>query len=275
MRFTHRTAVWAIAFAVFAAGAATGQQSSTPAAAGSAQQSAPQSSAIWAGRAAQMEAHLKTAEIVSMEDIGTGVTRPRRARLKPAEPFDSLVWKMIPPGRRSGFWESYKSEIAAYELDKLLQMNVVPPAVERTINGERGAAIEWIPVLKSVKESGGKVPAGPVWGRASRRMLTFDNLIGNHDRNAGNILIGPPGELILIDHSRAFITDTDLPNEIERVDGDLWRRIQALTREDLVRTLGSWMDARAIDAMLERRMRMSRAIEKLAAKKSRALVVID
>jgi hypothetical protein len=277
MRFTHRTAAWAVACAALAlaAGVAAGQQPANPAAAGSAEQNAPQGSAIWAGRAPQMEAHLKTAEIVSIEDIGTGVTRPRRARLKPAEPFDSLVWKMLPPGRRSGYWESYKSEIAAYELDKLLQMNMVPPAVERTINGESGAAIEWIPMLRSVKESGGKVPAGPVWGRASRRMLTFDNLIGNHDRNAGNILIGPPGEFILIDHSRAFITDTDLPNKIERVDGDLWRRIQALTRDDLARTLGSWIDAGAIDAMLERRMRMSRDIQKLTSKKSTALVVID
>ena len=63
----------------------------------------------------------------------------------------------------------------------------------------------WVASLKSVKQSGGKMPYGVVWGRATRKMLTFDDLIGNPDRNAGNILIGPPGELILIDHSRAFI----------------------------------------------------------------------
>ena len=231
--------------------------------------------AIWIGRAAQMEAHLRNADIVSMEDIGTGVTRPQRAHLKPAEPFESLVWKPLPPGRRSGHWESYKSEIAAYELDKLLRMNMVPPAVERVVDGQSGAAIMWLSSLKSVKQSGGKVPGGPVWGRATRRMLTFDNLIGNPDRNAGNILIGPPGELLLIDHSRAFITDEDLPRKVERVDADLWDRIQALTRDDLVRALGSWIDGDAIDAMLARRTRMSDAVDKLIAKKGRALVIVD
>src|SRR5262245_21023506 len=68
----------------------------------------PSKSAIWVGRGAQMEAHLRDAEIVSVDDIGTGVTNPKRAHLKPAEPFESLVWKPIPPGRPSGYWESYK-----------------------------------------------------------------------------------------------------------------------------------------------------------------------
>jgi len=238
-------------------------------------QQAPATAAIWVGRTAQMEAHLKNAEITRLEDIGTGVTKPQRAHLQPAEPFESLVWKPLPPGRRSGYWESYKSEIAAYELDKLLQMNVVPPAVERSIDGREGAAILWIASIKSVKQSGGTMPGGAVWGRATRKMLTFDGLIGNPDRNAGNILIGAPGELILIDHSRAFTTDEKLPRKIERVDAELWRRIQALTRDDLVRVLGSWIGDDAVDAMLARRKRMADAIDKLVARKGSAIVVVE
>ena len=240
-----------------------------------AQAAAVERAAVWAGRAAQMETHLAKAEILSMEDIGTGVTRPRRAHLNPAEPFESLVWKPLAPGRRGGYWESYKSEIAAYELDKLLQMNMVPPAVERTIDGETGAAVEWVTGPKSVKEIGGTLPSDAVWGRATRKMLTFDALIGNGDRNAGNILLGPPGELLLIDHSRAFVTDTDLPRKIERVDAELWGHIQALTRDDLVRVLGPWMDTRAIDALLKRRQKIAEAVDKLVAKKGRSLVVVE
>jgi hypothetical protein len=236
---------------------------------------APSRRAIWVGHTAQMESHLRDAEIVSVEDIGTGVTNPQRAHLKPAEPFESLVWKPIPPGRPSGYWESYKSEIAAYELDKLLVMNMVPPAVERTIDGKDGAAIMWLPGMKSVKETGGKMPAGAVWGRAVRRMLTFDNLIANPDRNAGNILIGDPGELILIDHSRAFIADTTLIRKIERVDADLWRRIQALQRPEIDHALGRWLDSDAIQAVLERRSRMADAIDELVAKKGKAAVLIE
>jgi len=64
---------------------------------------APPAAAIWVGHAAQMEAHLKNAAIVSMEDIGTGVTKPQRAHLTPAEPFENLVWKPLPPGRRGPY----------------------------------------------------------------------------------------------------------------------------------------------------------------------------
>jgi len=232
------------------------------------------SARTWVGHEAQIEAHLKSAQAVRLEDIGTGVTKPRRAYLKPADPVGSLVWKVLPPGRPAGYWESYKSEIAAYELDKLVHLRMIPPAVERQINGEVGAAVMWVDGPRSVKQMGGRVPSGPAWGKALRKMLLFDNLIGNPDRNAGNILVGPPGELILIDHSRAFVTSRDLPNKVERVDAELWEAVIALTRDDLARVLRPWLDDSAIDAILTRRTRMAAEVDKLVAKKGRALVIV-
>jgi hypothetical protein len=228
----------------------------------------------WVGQEPRIEEHLKNADVTSIEDIGTGVTRPRRVHLKPGDPVESLVWKVLPPGRRKGHWESYKSEIAAYELDKLLSMKMVPPAVERRIGDETGAAVMWIDGTRSVKEMGGKVPSGEAWGKPIRRMLMFDNLIGNPDRNAGNILIGQPGELLLIDHSRAFITDKNLPTKIERIDAELWEGMKAVSREDLARVLRPWIEDDAIAALLERRNRMETAVDQLVAKKGRALVII-
>ena len=228
----------------------------------------------WLGQEQRIEEHLKTAAITSIEDLGTGVTRPRRAYLSPNEPVASLVWKVLPPGRRNGYWESYKSEIAAYELDRLLSMRMIPPAVERRIGDETGAAVMWVSGMKSVKELGGKVPAGADWGKPIRQMLMFDNLIRNIDRNAGNILIGRPGDLILIDHSRAFTTDKKLQNKVERVDAELWARMQTLTRENLTSALGTWLDQDAIAAIITRRDAMATAIDKQIAKKGRALVLI-
>jgi hypothetical protein len=232
------------------------------------------SARAWVGREAAIEAHLKDARVTRVEDIGTGVTRPRRAWLDPAEPVASMTWKVLPPGRPRGYWESYKSEVAAYKLDRLLQLRMVPPAVEREIDGEIGAAIMWIDGTRSVKQTGGKVPSGPEWGRAVRRMQMFDNLIGNPDRNAGNILLGPPGELILIDHSRAFVMDQRLPFPFERVDATLWTRITALTRPELAAALEPWLDGNAVDTMLERRGQMIETVEKLVARRGRAAVII-
>src|SRR4029077_18831441 len=146
-------------------------------------QAAPTASVrTWIGRERLVEEQLKNTDVTSLEEIGIGVTRPRRAHIKPTDPVDSMVWKMLPPGRRQGYWESYKSEVAAYELDKLLNMQMVPPAVERRIDGELGAAVMWVEGARSVKELGGKVPTGDPWGKPLRRMLMFDNLIGNKDR---------------------------------------------------------------------------------------------
>ena len=239
-----------------------------------AQTAAAPSVLTWIGHSAEIEAQLKTAAVERIEQIGTGVTLPRRAYVKPGGLFASLTWKVIPPGRRSGYWESYKSEIAAYELDKLLELNMVPPAVERNIDGQTGAAIMWIDGTRSVKENGGQMPAGPEWSKPSRRLAMFDNLIGNPDRNAGNILLGGPGEVVLIDHSRAFVSDKKMWQKFERVDAEIWNRLKALTRDDLRRVLGAWLDDRAIDAMIARRNEMAGIVDKLVAQRGAAAVII-
>jgi hypothetical protein len=232
------------------------------------------SARTWLGHEPAIEAHLKQASVTTIEDIGTGVTRPRRAHLTPSVPVESVAWKVLPPGKRGGYWESYRSEIAAYELDKLLDMRMVPPAVERNIQGEVGAAIMWLDGTRSVKQTGGKVPTGVIWGKALRRMLLFDNLIGNADRNAGNILLGPPGEVILIDHSRAFVADRRLPNKVERVDAELWARMKTLTAEELTHALRPWLDDEAIGAMVQRRNQIAADVDRLVAKKGLAAVII-
>ena len=65
-----------------------------------------------------------------------------------------MAWRTLPPGIYRGFRESYKSEIAAYELDKLLKMDMVPPTVERQIDGSNGAAQQWVEHVVDLSGSG-------------------------------------------------------------------------------------------------------------------------
>ena len=233
------------------------------------------SAKTWIGQEARIETDLKIAEVVRLEDIGTGVTHPRRAYLKPGGIVDSMTWKVLPPAYRNGYWESYKSEIAAYELDKLLGLNMVPPAVEREIDGSVGAAIMWVSPTTSVKQMGGKVPTDRIAGEEIRRLQLFDDFIGNSDRNAGNILVDEANEMILIDHSRAFVESKDLPVKFERVDADLWTAISDLTADALRSHLGPLIGERAVEAMIERRERMRQTIAALVAKNGRARVIIQ
>ena len=167
----------------------------------------PASAKIWIGHAADIEHFLRTTPIVKMEDLSVGVTHPKKATLPPGGPVQYFAWKAIPPARYSGFWESYLSEIAAYELDKLLQLNMVPPTVEREYKSDKGAAVMWASPTKSFKEFG-RVPTPPpaladMWARQIIKAKMIDNLIANIDPNLGNWLVDPSWNIILIDHSRA------------------------------------------------------------------------
>jgi hypothetical protein len=233
---------------------------------------------IWIGQRLAIEQYLRTADVVTIETISVGVTAPRRVQTAPGGPIDGFTWKPIRPGRYRGFWESYKSEIAAYELDKLLALDMMPPAVERTVDGEIGAAVMWVSPTKSFKELGG-VPRPPPaqrerWNRQIIRAKMIDNLIANIDPNLGNWLVDPEWSVILIDHSRAFTVTAAMTHAMTRIDTDLWARIQALDRNGLAAALGPWLSGGEIDALLRRRDAMTKIIAALVAKRGRAAVFV-
>ena len=227
----------------------------------------------WIGHEPQVELHLRSAAVTRVENVGTGVTRPRRAYFSSPDPVASCAWKVLPPGRRGGYWESYKSEIAAYELDKLLGLGMVPPAVEKRWQGDLGAAILWVEGVRSWKVAEAETKP-PKWNREAVRMKMFDNLIANIDRNAGNLLIDADWNLFLIDHSRAFITDTKLRNVMTRVDREIWDRMLALDEPTLNVAIGPWVERGAIRAILKRRDNMKNAIDAMLKTSSEAAVFI-
>ncbi len=105
---------------------------------------AVEGSKIWIGREAEFEAFLKQAKVERVDDVPVGVTKPKRAFVTPGGLAGSFVFKELMPSRKTGFFESYKSEIAAYELDKILGMGMVPPTVERKHDGVTGSAQLWV-----------------------------------------------------------------------------------------------------------------------------------
>lgn len=234
---------------------------------------AAESTKIWLDNPTMYEDYLRSAEVVGMEELKVGVTRPRRAKLAPGGPIEAFAWKTIQPGRHEGYWESYKSEIVAYELDKLLDLGMVPPTVEKRVKGDLGAAVMWISPTKSFKELGGVpgqkgIPGPPPqqipnWSRQLTRAKMFDNLIGNIDPNLGNWLVDPSWNLILIDHTRAFTTTKDLYHQLTQVDAQLWSKMTALDEAGLTTAVGKLIGKSEIRAMLQRRDKMQQVVDKL------------
>lgn len=225
---------------------------------------------VWQGHTAEIEEFLRTAKVDKIADIPIGVTRPRRAYLAAGGPVASFAWKALRPSMQNGYFESYKSEVAAYELDKMLGLNMVPVVVERVVNHDTGAAVLWLEGVRSW-ETVLPLPKPALWNQELARMKMFDDLIGNSDRNKGNLLVDSEWHLFLIDHSRAFVPDPKLPQELQSIDKRLWEKMLELDEPSVKSAMGRWLDSRQIQGLLRRRDAMKKKIDALVAKQGNAI----
>lgn len=262
--------VFALVALMATAGAAAAQPASKPEPVATAK--------TWLANREAVEAYLRDGKIVDMKEVPVGVTKPMRARLESGGPVAEMAWKPIRPGMYNGYYESYRNEIAAYELDKFLRLDMVPPTVEKKVSGLSGAAVMWASPTQSFKQLGGAPTPPPqyqpAWTRQLSRAKMFDNLIANIDPNLGNWLVDPAWNIVLIDHTRSFTTTKRLVHQLIRVDPDLWKTMEALDEASLTKAVGAWVGKAEIRAMLERRDKMREAIDALVAKSSDAAVFL-
>ena len=252
---------------------AAAEQAAAPAA-----QTAPvgASSKVWLGREPEFEDFLRTAPIDHEESIPVGVTKPRKVFFAAGGLAAAAVFKPLQPGRsKGGFFESYKSEIAAYELDKVLGLGMVPPTVERKYKNEMGSLQLWVEHVTLLKtRDPTHAPSVTEWNRQVYRQRVWDALTANVDRNAGNLLVDPAWNLILIDHSRAFTTDSSFPFPITRIDRELLERLKALDEATLRTRLGSLLFD-GPKPVLKRRDRIVKHVDQLVQEKGAALVFVN
>ena len=159
----------------------------------------------------------------------------------------------------------------------MLDMHMVPPIVERSMEGKTGAAVFWIENTKGWSVATPPQGPEPMWSLQLTRMKMFDLLIANIDRNQGNLIYDSDWHLFLIDHSRAFIDKKDLKGlaPLGRVDRKLWEKMQALTMEDLDRGLEKWVSDSGKKALLARRDMMAKNISEMVKKRGEASVFYD
>ena len=261
----RRRLVLAAAFCLIAAPLARPQEAAVVA----------RDSRVWIGHEADYEEYLKTAPIAQVKDVGMGVTKPGRAFFAPGGLASSAVVKPLRPGLRQGFWESYKSEIAAYLLDRMLGLGMVPVTVERRVGSDLASVQLWVEGCRLLKGADQKTCTKPTeWARQVCRQRVFDNLVANIDRNAGNILIDEDWNMVLIDHSRAFAANKmPFEKEMTRVDKELFEKLKTLDEATLMAELKPWVLSKgSVEALLKRRDRIVAHFEKLAREKGEDVV---
>ena len=239
----------------------------------------------------QKEEFLQTAKVLKTRTLSEGVTQSLRASLSDRDFTHDASIQAIDEnknvftsalGTELNFKDTYKANIAAYRLAKLLGLgDMVPPSIERSLDRSSAAFTWWVDdVLMTEKERyfTKKAPPDPDrWNRQMYLVRIFDELIFNTDRNLGNLVIDRKWNLHMIDHTRAFRLHKKLKNEknLTRCDRKLFAALQVLDRTSLQQELTPYLDKGEIGAVLARRDLIVRLFEDLAAQKGDAAVFYD
>lgn len=222
----------------------------------------------------EAEEFLSTATVVDLERFDTkGVTLPRRAELRDGSRTARAVFKTIDeyePRKRLAdgevvfqFRDSYKHEIAAWKLDQLLGLGLVPPCVERRIRHDEGSLCLWIEGTITEWERGQELhlepPDAREWNDQMHTVRLFLQLIADQDyRNASNLLVDESFRIYKVDSSRAFRTDPELRDEhsLTRFSGTVLAALRGLDPDEVAAELKPWLSKGQIKGLLARRDRI-------------------
>jgi hypothetical protein len=239
---------------------------------------------------AARERFLREAEIGRVKTLGEGITMSLMLTMEKdgitheahAQAIDER--KAVHRGNfktEVNFVDSYKYNIAAYKLSRLLGIPNVPVSVERRVRGERSAVTWWVDDVLFTEKTRHlkKKPIGDraKWNRQIYILRVFDQLIYNTDRNLGNLLIDKHWRLWFIDHTRAFRPSKDLllEKQLLRIDRLLLQRLKELDEATLRAEIGAYVEENRIRGLLARRDRIVAFFENKIAKTSEAAVLYD
>lgn len=240
------------------------------------------------------EDFLETADIVEEKQLGIreAVSPPWILTLEKNGISRNAVWKN-PEGLQKGHLEGWKWEIAAYRLDKYLELNMIPPTVEREFKGKRGCCQLWVTTemdLRKKTREKIETPSDKVysWHNAIYLQRAFDNLIANEDRHQGSILITKDWRMILIDHSRSFRTSEEFtakliyteehkegPMIMRKLPRTFVERLKALNFKLIKDIVEEYLTDQEIEAVLMRRDLILEEIDKLIDKHGEADVLYN
>lgn len=220
----------------------------------------------------EVENFLRQSPVVEVKEIGTGITNPWRVMQLEDGVENSAVFKYVDthPGielkkyynaQRSNDSDRYVYEVAAYKLDRMLDLQLVPAAVVSTVKGKEGVLQDWITnAINERDRLEDKIPFdGPCDQQEQYRLrIVFDILIYNEDRNLTNILWTKENFMMMfIDHTRAFRSTKKRPDQYRtvtiRVSDLLKEKLESLNTGSLTKELGHYLHPRQIESLLARR----------------------
>ena len=231
----------------------------------------------------QIKHFLLTAKVVGGKPTAKGVTQPWRLTLSDGtlthdasfQPIDEHKTNVtLASGRTEmNFVDSYKYNIAAYELAELVGLdNLIPVYVERSWKGNPGSLSWWLPVWKDEEERVKQKlqpPDADAWANQMYKIRVFDQLVYDDDPNLTNVLIGADWTIWRVDFSRAFRLKKDLrnPGDLVRCDRQLFDKLKALDANELTEKTKHYLTKDEVKAVMARRDKIVAQFQKLSSEK--------
>ena len=191
--------------------------------------------------------------------------------------------------------------VAAYELDKILELQLVAPSVIRLVDGTPAALTWWVDdTVMAERDRRAKniePPDARRWDDYIQAVRVFDELTANRYRNVksarpvaapdesgpqqsyewGELLIMADWRIRLIDHTATFGTrkSLDHPESLARCERGLLRKLRALNRAAFQQALAAYLSAERVDALEARRALLVAHFDELIARKGERAVLYD
>ena len=242
---------------------------------------------------AQIKDFLKNAKVIKTRTTTKGVTAPKRLTLSDGVTTHDAVFQAIDDrktvmqlgggGRQAttelNFVDSYKYNIGAYELARLLGLEYMMPVyIERRVDGQIGSISWFVTTLMDESDRLKKKiepPNATDWNQQMYRMRVFSALTRDTDRNLTNVLITPQWKVMMIDFSRAFRLQPELLHQADltKIDRALLAKLETLTKEGVKQATNDFLSNREIEVMMQRRDLLVAHFKKLVAELGEAKVL--
>lgn len=227
------------------------------------------------------EEFLRKAKVINRRSISVGVTGTDRITLSDGKWTHDAHFQKIDEskavfqgtmGNELNFRDCYKFNIAAYHVDRMLGLGMVPVSVMRRIAGHEGALTWWLDGIKMMERERHQrklqAPDPDHWNRQMYQVRVFNELIYNTDANLTNLLICHDWKIWLVDFSRAFRRHETLrsPANLGCIDPNIFARLKKLDPAEVQAKLKPYLVSTEIKGLLARRDKIVQYFEDRLAK---------
>ncbi|MFQ6069928.1 MAG: hypothetical protein ACE5LC_05310 [Candidatus Aminicenantales bacterium] len=231
-------------------------------------------------REKEIEVFLKKAPIVAKKvSPEGGRTAPWKITLDDGRMRRDAHFKYIDRSRPSALADSYKYEIAAYRLNRLLGLDYVPPVVEREIEGMKGSLQVFAEGINENerKRRGLEPPDIEHFQNTIDDIKIFENLVYEEDcLDADDTIIEIKNwKIWRVDFSRAFAPENELlPGcGIERCSKKFFNALQSVDNKTIRKELSSLLNNEEVKALLVRKKLILERIKALIKEKGEEAVL--